>query len=54
MRQRRDRVTPVSFPTDGRADMAGQDTPSVEWLRNAGAALGESEQEYEKVVGGPT
>ena len=25
-----------------------------DWLRNAGAALGESEQEYEKIVGGPT
>ena len=25
-----------------------------DWLRNAGAALGESEDEYEKVVGGPT
>jgi amino acid transporter len=25
-----------------------------QWIRNAGAALGESEEEYERVVGGPT
>jgi amino acid transporter len=25
-----------------------------QWIHNAGAALGESEEEYEKVVGGPT
>jgi amino acid transporter len=25
-----------------------------QWIQNAGAALGESEEEYEKVVGGPT
>jgi len=25
-----------------------------QWIHNAGAALGESEEEYERVVGGPT
>ena len=25
-----------------------------QWIHNAGAALGENEEEYEKVVGGPT
>jgi hypothetical protein len=25
-----------------------------DWINNAGAALGESEEEYERVVGGPT
>jgi hypothetical protein len=24
-----------------------------QWIHNAGAALGESQEEYEKVVGGP-
>ena len=34
----------VYYRSQGRED----------WINNAGAALGESEEEYERVVGGPT